>query len=227
MKSCISLFLKKYKYVWTLAYFPLYLAVFFWLENRAVHSYSVFQCALDTKIPFIEIFVIPYMLWFGFVAVTVAWFFFTDEKGYYRLIAFLYTGMTVFLIWSAVFPTRLYLRPLVLPRENIFTQLIEYLWAIDPPICVFPSIHVYNTLGVTIAIWSSEKLKEYKSIRICALVLAVLIILATVFIKQHSLLDVAGAFVLGYAVWWAVYQRGWERVFARKDRVLRRKLNKI
>lgn len=219
--------LKKYKYVWTLLYFPLYLAVFFWLENRPVQSYSVFQCWLDTRIPFLEIFVIPYFLWFGFVAVTVAWFFFTDEKGYYRLMIFLCTGMTVFLLWSAIAPTRLFLRPIVLPRENIFTQLVQHLWSIDPPICVFPSIHVYNTLGVTIAIWNSEKLKEYKPIRIGALILAVLIILATVFLKQHSLVDVAGAFVLGYVLYQLVYQKAYQRLPVFRQRISRRKLNKI
>ena len=95
MKTLLS----KYKHVWTLLYFPVYLAVFFWLENRSVSKYHVVQSTLDSHIPFLEIFIIPYFLWFGFVALGVAYFFFKDVKDYYRLIAFLYSGMTIFLIW--------------------------------------------------------------------------------------------------------------------------------
>ena len=100
MKTLLS----KYKHVWTLLYFPVYLAVFFWLENRSVSKYHVVQSTLDSHIPFLEIFIIPYFLWFGFVALGVVYFFFKDVKDYYRLIAFLYSGMTIFLIWSYVYP---------------------------------------------------------------------------------------------------------------------------
>ena len=113
MKTLLS----KYKHVWTLLYFPVYLAVFFWLENRSVSKYHVVQSTLDSHIPFLEIFIIPYFLWFGFVALGVVYFFFKDVKDYYRLIAFLYSGMTIFLIWSYVYPNRLFLRPMAFTRD--------------------------------------------------------------------------------------------------------------
>lgn len=52
--------------------------------------------AIDDSIPFIEYFVIPYFLWFGYVAAAVAYFFFKNKHDFYRLCGFLAAGMTIF-----------------------------------------------------------------------------------------------------------------------------------
>ena len=204
MKTLLS----KYKHVWTLLYFPVYLAVFFWLENRSVSKYHVVQSTLDSHIPFLEIFIIPYFLWFGFVALGVVYFFFKDVKDYYRLIAFLYSGMTIFLIWSYVYPNRLFLRPMAFTRDNIFIRMVQHLYAIDTPTNVFPSIHVFASLGVNLAWWSSAVSDYHKWIR----PMATLIVLSTMFLKQHSLIDVTGGCVMAATLYWLIYQCGYQRI---------------
>ena len=62
----------------------------------------------------------------------------------------------------------------------------------DTPTNVFPSIHVYNTLVCLIAVLTSRGLKGKIWIKLGATVLSVLIILSTLFLKQHSVID-AGA----------------------------------
>ena len=202
MKTLLS----KYKHVWTLLYFPVYLAVFFWLENRSVSKYHVVQSTLDSHIPFLEIFIIPYFLWFGFVALGVAYFFFKDVKDYYRLIAFLYSGMTIFLIVSTLWPNGQHLRPAVMPRDNIFTRMVAALYRTDTPTNLWPSIHVYNSLGAHFAIIRSKCFEKKKGIRIGSLILASSIILATMFIKQHSVFDVLTAFVMAAIMYTLVYR---------------------
>lgn len=208
MKTLLS----KYKHVWTLLYFPVYLAVFFWLENRSVSKYHVVQSTLDSHIPFLEIFIIPYFLWFGFVALGVVYFFFKDVKDYYRLIAFLYSGMTIFLIWSYVYPNRLFLRPMAFTRDNIFIRMVQHLYAIDTPTNVFPSIHVFNSLGIAIAVLNSNRLRNFRAVRIGSVVLATLIVLSTMFLKQHSLIDVTGGCVMAATLYWLIYQCGYQRI---------------
>jgi membrane-associated phospholipid phosphatase len=57
---------------------------------------------------------------------------------------------------------------------------------------------VFATLGVQNAIFRSPELKDKKLVRMSTAVLSVLIILATMFLKQHSIVDVAGAFLLAW-----------------------------
>lgn len=184
---------KNYKHAWVFLYAFIYLPWFFYLEKHVVKDYHIIHTVLDEKIPFIEFFIVPYTLWFAFIAVTIAYFFFTDKAGFYRLVIFLFTGMTIFLIISTIWPNGQMLRPDVFPRDNIFTDMVKQLYRADTPTNIFPSIHVYNSIGACIAIMHSEKLKEFHWVQYSSLVLGASIILSTMFLKQHSVIDVIGA----------------------------------
>ena len=45
--------------------------------------------ALDDFIPFNEYFIVPYMMWFLYVAGTILYFLFTNREDYYRICIFL------------------------------------------------------------------------------------------------------------------------------------------
>ena len=59
--------LKKYGHIWTLGYAFIYLPWFFHLEKTVTRDYAVMHTVLDDYIPFIEYFIIPYLLWFVYV----------------------------------------------------------------------------------------------------------------------------------------------------------------
>lgn len=200
-------FIKKYKHAWVFLYALIYMPWFMYLERHiTVRSrYHVIHSALDDKIPFIEYFIVPYLLWFVFIAVVFLYFFFTDKAGFYKLAKLSFIGMTIFLIISTLFPNGVMLRPEVFPRDNIFTDMVRMLYRTDTPTNVFPSLHVFNSLAACIAICESEALKKRHAIRTGACVLAGLIILATVFLKQHSIIDVVGAFLMAYTLYQFVY----------------------
>ena len=86
----------KYKHAWVFVYVLIYLPWFFYLEKQVTYDYNLVQTDLDYKIPLLEIFIIPYLLWFLFVACTVVYFFFKDRQEFYRLAIFLAFGMTLF-----------------------------------------------------------------------------------------------------------------------------------
>ena len=60
-------------------YTVFYLLCFTYLENRHVR-YHIIDSSLDDKIPFCEYFIIPYLLWFIYIAVTVGYFLFFNEN---------------------------------------------------------------------------------------------------------------------------------------------------
>ena len=94
---------------------------------------------------------------------------------------------------------------MVFPRDNIFTDMVKMLYLADTPTNVFPSLHVFNSLAACIAIAQSEKLRRHPVISNGAYVLAGLIILATMFLKQHSVIDVMGAVLMAYTLYQFVY----------------------
>ncbi len=54
----------------------------FYFENHVTTKYHVMQTALDERIPFIEYFIVPYLMWFAFIAVVFLYFFFTDVQDF-------------------------------------------------------------------------------------------------------------------------------------------------
>lgn len=198
-------FFQKYKHAWVFLYGLIYFPWFFYLEKTVTHNYSVIQTSLDEKIPFIEFFIVPYLFWFAFMAITVLYFFFKDKNEFYRVAAFLSIGMTAFLIISTLWPNGQNLRPTHFERDNIFVDLVKNLYTTDTPTNVFPSIHVYNTLGCFIAVRTSEHLKNIKWVQITTFVITSLIILSTMFLKQHSFVDAIGAGIFAIIAYAFIY----------------------
>lgn len=201
----IKQFILRYRHAWVLLYGFIYMPWFCYLEKHRFSHYYLIHSPLDDYIPFVEYFIVPYLLWFLFIAVTIAYFFFTDKRGYYQLTAFLFTGMTIFLIICTVFPNELNLRPHTFANDTIFTRLVQQLYSTDTPTNVLPSIHVYNSLGAAIAIGHSQALKKHRGIQFASYGLAGLIILSTMFLKQHSVTDVIAAVALAFMIYPLIY----------------------
>lgn len=198
-------FLKKYNHAWVFLYAFIYMPWFTYLEKTVTTHFYEIHSKIDDYIPFIEYFIVPYLLWFVFITVCGLYIFFTDKKEFYKMAAFGIIGMTLFLIICTVFPNGLYLRPRTFARDNIFVDMVKMLYATDTSTNVLPSIHVYLSLTVSIAIKRSKRLEKKQWVKAATYVMAFLIILSTMFLKQHSVTDVIAAFVLAIAAYVVVY----------------------
>lgn len=190
----------KVKHLLILLYFIPYLVCFNFIEANITTHFHIIHTPIDDMIPFCEYFVIPYILWFFYVGWGVTFFALTDKKIHYTLCGFLFTGMTIFLICSVIYPNGQFLRPVYFAHHNIFTALCQAIYSSDTPTNILPSIHVYNTIGIHFAIIRSDKFKNKRMFCFCSGLLATSIILSTMFIKQHSTIDVFLACLLAYVV---------------------------
>lgn len=207
MKNRIKTFYAAYKHaIPLLLYGVIYLTWFHYLEVNTPRFYQVIHLAIDDRIPFCEVFIIPYLLWFAYVSAVVIFFFFKNKEDYYKACVFLFTGMTIFLIVSTIMPNGHHLRPVSMPRDNIFTWLIGGLYKVDTPTNLWPSIHVYNSLGAHFAVMKSKTFENRRGVRIGSLILSTSIIASTVLIKQHSMFDVLTAFVMAAVMYALVYR---------------------
>ncbi len=199
--------IQKYGHIWTALYLPCYLVWFCWLEQNVKSGYKIIHCAIDDYIPFCEYFIVPYLLWFLIIPAMWLYLFFQNKKEFYQYIMFLYSGMTLSLLICTIFPNGQDMRPIFNSDKNIFTQWIHILYDADTSTNVFPSIHVYNSLAFYIAVKRNAFLSQFRAVRVGSLILTVSICLATVFLKQHSILDGVGAFVLALFLYNLVYVR--------------------
>ena len=217
MEKLKKMFVRYHHALPLILYGIIYLSWFAHLERTVTKNYRVIHMGIDDYIPFCEVFVIPYFLWFIYVAAVIMFFFFKNRDDYYRTCVFLFTGMTIFLIVSTLWPNGHHLRPYTMPRDNIFTHLLIGLYKTDTPTNLWPSIHVYNSIGAHLAIAKSSYFKDKPWIRCGSFVLAVSIILSTMFIKQHSVFDVLTAFGLSAIMYILVYR--YDCVLALKQRI--------
>lgn len=172
-----------------LVFMVFYLVGFSWLENQPVSGIHIMTLPIDYKIPFIEAFIVPYLLWFVYIAVTVVYFLLCEEENFDALAWSLVFGMTIFLIISAIYPNGLNLRPETFERDNIFIRLVKFIYSQDTATNVLPSIHVYNSVAAFLAVKRSKLAQKNRAWSWGAGILTVLIILSTVFLKQHSVFD--------------------------------------
>ncbi len=186
-------------------YAPVYMIWFIYIEHHTFAHYSIIHTKIDDLIPFNEIFVIPYYTWFVYVSLGLLFFMFSfDVDDYYRNFFFLATGMTIFLVVSTLFPNMHYLRPAVFPRDNIFTSLVQVIYSHDTPTNLWPSIHVYNSIGTMIAVHRSKRFNNVG--KIISDFIGISIIVSTLFIKQHSVYDVITAFIMATIFYIVFYQ---------------------
>jgi hypothetical protein len=177
-------------------FIPLIDSVYFYLNNpnRGVHSLVT---DIDKSIPFIKLFVIPYLIWYPFLLITLVYFCFYYRETYYKVIFSFIIGMLICYIIYYFFQT-------AVPRPSLFgndylTRLVNFIYSSDNQFNCFPSIHVLTCYIIIKGIKDSKK--KSSLIETATTIVGVLIILSTQFIKQHVILDLIFAVLLGDAIY--------------------------
>ncbi len=206
--------------IW-LIYFAFYLPWFNFLNQFTPtrSNLTLIYSRLDDLIPFNEWFVIPYFLWFAYIAAGFVFLIFNNREDFIRMCIFLYTGMTICLIIYTLFPNYQNLRVdyTTLGRDNILIDAIAWLQEGDTPHDVFPSIHCFNSIGMNIALWKNEWCKKHPWVIVLVTLLTISICLSTVFVKQHSILDMFGSIVLAIPMYLLAYKPSWKKLIKKAE----------
>lgn len=178
-------------------WFVIYMGLFGFLEIVPPKDVHLIHCALDDRIPNMAIFIYPYVSWFPYIVVcAVLAIKNLDDRQFKKSVLVLTTGMNIFLFISYVWPTGLDFREsIVYDLHTLSGNLLKFVQTVDTPKSVFPSMHVYVTLVLQYTLEMQKKLVPAWGIWV-GRVLAVLIVLSTMFTKQHSAVDVTGAIVM-------------------------------
>lgn len=174
---------------------PLIDVTYFIINNskNGVHNLST---TFDYGLPFLKIFVIPYVIWYPFIFVGFIYICFKSREVYFKtLISFLISLICCYIIFYFFQTTTP--RP-ELVGNDMLTAIIRIIYKADQPYNCFPSIHVLACYlimrGMDSAVKGINKVKAVSGI------ISILIILSTMFIKQHVLMDVISGIFLGEIV---------------------------
>lgn len=158
---------------------------------------NIVETSVDRHMPFIKYFIVPYVLWYVYVGFFLMLLCIVSEKSYRKLLISLLIGMTTSYAIFYVFPTTVP-RPII-SSKDIFSKLVLIVYNRDNPYNCFPSIHVINAALTAIYVNREENVNKLtKSI---STIISLLIILSTMFIKQHYFLDVAAGILLAYSLY--------------------------
>lgn len=179
----------EYSHLKLLLYWPCFGLVFLLLERGINIEYHPVSCEWDKYIPFCEFFIIPYYYWFIFLIGMHIYTLFFDVDAFKKMMYFIMITYTVTSIIYIFYPTMQQLRPPVFERDNICTRIVAFLYVFDTNTNVCPSLHVIGSFATLFTAWNS---KRYSTPlwRLVYTVLAVFISVSTVFLKQHSIIDV-------------------------------------
>ena len=182
-------FLERKYVLWLLLW--LVQVVWYFLLNNYQKGGHLIHIGLDDKIPFVKEFVIFYELWYLYIAFAHIWTFFHSKREFLVMCCLIFFANFLSMFICTVYPSMHDLRPAESAMGNdFFTALVKWNYANDNPYCILPSMHCLLAIVITVGLITSDSLKGNLLVKILCPIYTVLVMLSTVFIKQHSIVDV-------------------------------------
>lgn len=193
----------EYRHLLFLIFWPVFGILFAYVEKHyPVEYYTPVYSGIDDFIPFFEGFVIPYLFWFVYLAGMVIYTALYAIGAFRKMMLFVIITYTLTIVIYLIWPTCQELRPAAFERDNIFTRIMSDYYAYDTNTNVCPSLHVIGAVAVQFT-FLHLKGKKHIGWHIAFIITTILICLSTVFLKQHSIVDVFAAVpvcALGYVL---------------------------
>lgn len=184
-----------------LLFWPLFGLLFALAERGGLPlTYHPVYVPVDDRIPFCEYFLPFYLFWFLFLSGMVAYTLFFDIPAFRKMMWFTILAYSATMLIYFLYPTCQELRPTEFARDNAFTRFIRWFYVFDTNTNVCPSLHVIGSFSAVVGAWYSRRFST-PGWRAAFLLAAALICVSTVFLKQHSVVDVLAALPLCAAAW--------------------------
>lgn len=201
--------LKEHRYSYAVGYMLFYLAAFF-LSEQVLEPRYIIRCPLDHMIPFCETYIIWYGIWYPLLAAALLFTMITDKTDFQDLCMIMFGGMTLSIVLYWIFPNGLELRPAEIP-DNFCGDLVRLLHKADTPGNVCPSIHVSSSTAILVVAAKSEVLKKKPILKWGTCFVCVMICISTMFLKQHSVVDVVCGCLVTALLAFVTYRMPWRQ----------------
>lgn len=178
------------------------LGIIYKLLNNNPREAVILSTDIDNKIPFLPIFILPYIIWYAFILGYLVYFWYKDTRVYLKTLTMIVVGELLCFIIYFFFQTTVP-RP-VLVGEGILTELVSMIYSHDQPYNAFPSIHVLTTFAIILGNINVRNKHIIHSLFVP--VMGSLIIISTLFVKQHYILDMFASMFLTSFIYGIVFE---------------------
>ena len=144
---------------------------------------------LDYSIPFIKEFIVPYLLWYVLIIATFMCYLIHEHKDLIEIGLYDIAGLVICCLIFVIYPTEITFRPEHIDGNDIFSRVIRGMFNADGPYSVIPSMHCYEATVAFVGIMRSRYFSNKTWAKVAGAILMVSIWMSTLFIKQHSILD--------------------------------------
>ena len=196
--------------LWLLYYIP-YLICFMLFEHFMTPK-IIIHSDWDNMIPFNEYFIVPYLVWFPFMFGSLLYFLFKNKRYFQDLCFFMFLGMSISLLIYFIVPNGIDLR-VDFTVDNVFAWMVNFIQGVDDSANVCPSIHVASTFAIMLVILRYPYFKHRLLINAGSACIGISIILSTMFLKQHSVIDVIAGLLLSLVLYYVTFHTNWRRIF--------------
>ena len=204
---------RKYNHIIMALYWVLYGSIFGILEAHFPRwfdiTYQPVYCAWDDLIPFCEWFVIPYYYWFVFLIGFGAFWFCYEVEAFREWMWAIILSYSVTIVVYLAWPNMQELRPVSFERDNFMVDIVKNLYDFDTNTNVCPSIHCLGSFATTFAGLHSKWFRGFWW-KLSFILTSLFISASTVFLKQHSIIDVfvaIGVSAVCYAVQYWIFPK--------------------
>lgn len=189
------------------------------LINTSFYHYSM-VLPLDKLIPLIpwtiSIYVLSYLFW-GANYIMGAW---QNKEEAYRFLGAQFLAKTICLLIFLLIPT-ICVRPEV-TESGFWNDAIRFLYSIDTPDNLFPSVHCLEAAFSFIAVRKNPAVPKWY--RVFSFFFAIAICVSTLTTRQHLLVDVFAGVTLAEASYYLskktgfgkFYQSVWEKILGKQ-----------
>lgn len=157
---------------------------------------------IDTKIPFVPAFFIPYCIWYLMIFIIPYYLYCKDKDKFIKYtMAYILCSMIGNIVFIS-YPSTV-ARPTV-TGTDIFSLIAKFIYWIDTPTNCFPSLHCAISMLFILYICESKNTNIITKISVC--IISILIMLSTLFTKQHVVVDFISGDILALIVYLIVKQ---------------------
>lgn len=198
--------IKDFLYLAIMLTLPMLDIVYKSLNNPNVKVHTLVT-DIDRSVPFVNAFILPYVIWYGFIYVVLIYLYFIDKEVYLKTLLTYEVCIIISFIIYSLFQTTVP-RPL-LAGNDFLTNIVRWVYNSDNPFNCFPSTHSFSSYIILRGV-SKSKI-ENKFLRFSIFFMCVLVMISTQFVKQHVILDLIGAILLGDIVFKLIFRLSFEK----------------
>jgi membrane-associated phospholipid phosphatase len=178
---------------------PLCGLLYFFLNHDGNGAYSLVT-DFDRVTPFLKVFVVPYLFWYIFLVFGLLYLCSLNRSGFYKTVLIYDLGILSASLIYYVFQT-------TVPRPSLIgddwlTSMVSFVYQMDQPYNCFPSTHVLTTYLIMRSI---QQYSQSAGLKLVTHLIGLSIILSTVLIKQHVILDAIASIIIVEILYRAVH----------------------